>query len=116
MKIAPPPALVASPVSSVAGHSVELPCDARPSIKGDQVFSLPISTKYQAQVGKYKKRPGTFLGKIGPNTRKNSQVQSVKHTNKSGTVLLLKHVLDQVPVLKQSPTISDIHIIIIRKV
>ena len=47
MKISPPPALVASPVSSVAGHSVELPCDARPSIKGDQVFSLPISTKYQ---------------------------------------------------------------------
>ena len=37
MKIVFPPALVASPVSSVAGHSVELPCDARPSIQGDQV-------------------------------------------------------------------------------
>ena len=41
MKIAAPPALVASPVSSVAGHSVELPCDARPSIQGDQVLFLP---------------------------------------------------------------------------
>ena len=48
MKIAVPPALVASPVSSVAGHSVELPCDARPSIQGDQV-GKEKKTKWQTE-------------------------------------------------------------------
>ena len=74
MKIVAPPALVASPVSSVAGHSVELPCDARPSIQGDQVISTrPITTgnlpvtmgnlmvTYQVQSkAKHTRRPGNF--------------------------------------------------------
>jgi len=34
------PALVATPLSSVAGHMVELPCDARPSIGGDQLLLI----------------------------------------------------------------------------
>ena len=54
MKISSPPALVASPVSSVAGHSVELPCDARPSIKGDQVISLHISIRPSTKCKSYK--------------------------------------------------------------
>ena len=59
MKIVFPPALVASPVSSVAGHSVELPCDARPSIQGDQVGKdkKTKNTKWQTE----KRKDSTIL-------------------------------------------------------
>ena len=60
MKIAVPPALVASPVSSVAGHSVELPCDARPSIQGDQVRK---DKKTNLENGKRKKEKIARLSK-----------------------------------------------------